>query len=288
MSINNADVIKLLRSDRSSDTRALLFYFIIIIIIFFFIFFFFFIIFFKFNFYFNLTVVRGRRSSEDGLKMEEKTQVPEVGFEPGTFRSCVDHSNHYATDTPPIPDVLLVLVAPKHIHRNVTTTLQSRFTPNPHPTGHTLELFFFFYFFYFFFFFLFFYFFVKLLNTSHCSPPPSSLSPPQPALFTATIFPISTPTRTLHRHHLPYLHPNPHCSPKFGLYPFFNIFLQNPYLLTWLIWGGGGGEIFGLYRFFNIFLQTPYLLTWLIWGRTFQPCILLMCLQYMILTFDPG
>ena len=113
---------------------------------------------------------------------------------------------------------------------------------------------------------------MKLLNTSHCSPPPSSLSPPQPALFTATIFPISTPTRTLHRHHLPYLHPNPHCSPKFGLYPFFNIFLQNPYLLTWLIWGG---EIFGLYRFFNIFLQNPYLLTWLIWGRTFQPCILL-------------
>ena len=24
---------------------------------------------------------------------------------------------------------------------------------------------------------------MKLLNTSHCSPPPSSLSPPQPALF---------------------------------------------------------------------------------------------------------
>ena len=130
--------------------------------------------------------------------MEEKTQVPEVGFEPGTFRSCVDHSNHYATDTPPIPDVLLVLVAPKHIHRNVTTTLQSRFTPNPHPTGHTLELFYFiiiiiilFYFIYLFFFFF--------LNTSHSSPPPSSLSPPQPALFTATIFPISTPTRTVRR-----------------------------------------------------------------------------------------
>ena len=58
------------------------------------------------------------------------------------------------------------------------------------------------------------------------------------ALFTATIFPISTPTRTVRRHHLPYLHPNPHCSPKFGLYRFFNIFLQNPYLLTWRIWGG--------------------------------------------------
>ena len=47
------------------------------------------------------------------MKTEEKTQVSEVGFEPGTFRSCVAHSIHYATETPPIPDVLLVLVAPK-------------------------------------------------------------------------------------------------------------------------------------------------------------------------------
>ena len=69
------------------------------------------------------------------------------------------------------------------------------------------------------------------------------------ALFAATIFPISTPTRTVRRHHLPYLHPNPHCSPKFGLYRFFNIFLQNPYLLTWRIWR----KKFGLCRFFNIF-----------------------------------
>ena len=65
------------------------------------------------------------------MKTEEKTQVSEVGFEPGTFRSCVAHSIHYVTETPPIPDVLLVLVVPKHIHRNVTTTLQSRFTPTP-------------------------------------------------------------------------------------------------------------------------------------------------------------
>ena len=93
------------------------------------------------------------------MKTEEKTQVSAVGFEPGTFRSCVEHSIHYATETPPIPDVLLVLVAPKHIHRNVTTTLQSRFT-QPHPTGHTLELYFYFLFFLFFlFFYLFFYFF---------------------------------------------------------------------------------------------------------------------------------
>ena len=55
-----------------------------------------------------------------------------MGFEPGTFRSCVEHSIHYAMETPPIPDVLVVLVAPKHIHRNVTT-LQSMFTPTPTP-----------------------------------------------------------------------------------------------------------------------------------------------------------
>ena len=70
------------------------------------------------------------------MKTEEKTQVSAVGFEPGTFRSCVAHSIHYATETPPIPpipDVLLVLVAPKYINRNVTTTLQSRFTPTPTP-----------------------------------------------------------------------------------------------------------------------------------------------------------
>ena len=67
------------------------------------------------------------------MKTEEKTKVSEVGFEPGTFRSCVEYSIHYATETPPIPDVLLVLVAPKYINRNVTTTLQSRFTPTPQP-----------------------------------------------------------------------------------------------------------------------------------------------------------
>ena len=78
-------------------------------------------------FSFNLTVVRGRRSSEGRMKTEEKTKVSEVGFEPGTFRSCVEHSIRYATETPPIPDVLLVLVAPIYINRNGTTTLQSRF-----------------------------------------------------------------------------------------------------------------------------------------------------------------
>ena len=152
--------------------------------------------------------------------MEEKTQVSEVGFEPGTFRSCVEHSNHYATETPPIPDVLLVLVAPKYINRNVTTTLQSRFTPTPTPQATHSSFFillllllfyfilfyfilffiflffllffiFYYYFFYFFIFYLFFFYyfyfilffyFIKYL-----------------ALFTPTIFPISTPTRTVRR-----------------------------------------------------------------------------------------
>ena len=89
------------------------------------------------------------------MKTEEKTQVSAVGFEPGTFRSCVAHSIHYATETPPIPDVLLVLVVPKYINRNVTTTLQSRFTPTP---PHTLELYY--YYIYFFFFFFIFFFFI--------------------------------------------------------------------------------------------------------------------------------
>ena len=78
------------------------------------------------------------------MKTEEKTQVSAVGFEPGTFRLCVEHSNHYTTETPPIPDVLLVLVAPKHIHRNVTTTLQSRFTQPPPHGPHTRALLFYF------------------------------------------------------------------------------------------------------------------------------------------------
>ena len=75
------------------------------------------------------------------MKTEEKTQVSAVGFEPGTFRSCVAHSIHYATETPPIPpipDVLLVLVAPKYINRNVTTTLQSRFTSSSNVPGSQL------------------------------------------------------------------------------------------------------------------------------------------------------
>ena len=87
---------------------------------------------------------RGDTTSREGrMKTEEKTQVSAVGFEPGTFRSCVAHSIHYATETPPIPDVLLVLVAPKYINRNVTTTLQSRFTPTPPHRPHTRALFYF-------------------------------------------------------------------------------------------------------------------------------------------------
>ena len=91
------------------------------------------------------------------MKTEEKTQVSEVGFEPGTFRSCVAHSIHYATETPPIPDVLLVLVAPKYINRNVTTTLQSRFTPTPPHRPHTRALLFYFILFIFLLFFFFFF-----------------------------------------------------------------------------------------------------------------------------------
>ena len=177
-----------------------------------------------FFFKFNLTVVRGRRSSEGGLKMEEKTQVSEVGFEPGTFRSCVEHSNHYATEARPIPDVLLVLVALKHIHRNVTTTLQSRFTPTPTPQAtHSsfIILFFYFILFYFIlFYFILFYFILFYFILFYF------------ILFYFILFYFIKYLALFADN----LHPNPHCSPKFGLYRFFNIFLQNPYLLTWRIW----------------------------------------------------
>ena len=94
------------------------------------------------------------------MKTEEKTQVSAVGFEPGTFRSCVAHSIHYATETPPIPGVLLVLVAPIYINRNVTTTLQSRFTPTPPPqaTHSSFILFYFILFYFILFYFILFYF----------------------------------------------------------------------------------------------------------------------------------
>ena len=109
--------------------------------------------------------------------MEEKTQVSEVGFEPGTFRSCVDHSNHYATDTPPIPDVLIVLL------NNVPITMTSYDT---HTTRHLSD--------------------TTIHAKSHHRVSP--LAPltwdrcelHQPALFIIT-FPISTPPRTVRRHH---------------------------------------------------------------------------------------
>ena len=86
-----------------------------------------------------------------------------MGFEPGTFRSCVEHSNHYTTEARPIPDVLIaVLVAPKC---SVVTLACMRHNRT------TIE-----------------------------------------------VFP--TPRATVHDH-LPYLHPSAHCSPKFGLYRFF-------------------------------------------------------------------
>ena len=61
------------------------------------------------------------------MKTEEKTQVSEVGFEPRTFRSCVEHSNHYATEARPIPNVLIVLL------NNVPITMTSYDT---HTTRH--------------------------------------------------------------------------------------------------------------------------------------------------------
>ena len=62
--------------------------------------------------------------------------MSEVGFESGTFRSCVEHSNHCATEARPISVVLLVLFTPKYsvtlarMRHNITTIDVS---PNPGP-----------------------------------------------------------------------------------------------------------------------------------------------------------
>ena len=48
-----------------------------------------------------------KKKVKENEKVDKKNRV---GFEPGMFRSCVEHSNHYATETPPIPGVLEVLV----------------------------------------------------------------------------------------------------------------------------------------------------------------------------------
>ena len=251
MSINNADVIKLLRSDRSSDTR-------------------------EYFFFFFLTVVRGRRSSEGGLKMEEKTQVSEVGFEPGTFRSCVEHSNHYATEARPIPDVLIVLLNnvpitmtsyDTHTTRHLSdTTIHAKSHHRVSPLApltwdrcelHQPALF--------------------TVTTPHCSPSPprtvrrsdhfrfrslpvSITSGSQPALFADQLHrPTghpSPPARTLRRHHFRFRSlPVPITSgsnhfrfpprtlrrplPDLGLNVSDNIRCDviNSYLLTCLIWG---------------------------------------------------
>ena len=169
--------------------------------------------------------------------------MSEVGFEPGTFRSCVAHSIHYATETPPIPDVLLVLVAPKHIHRNVTTTLQSRFTPTPPHRPHTRALFYFILFYFILFYFILFYFILFYFILFYF------------ILFYFILFYFILFYFILFYFILFYfilfyfilfyfifvkLLNTSHSSPKFGLYRFFNIFLQNPYLLTWRIWRKNG------------------------------------------------
>ena len=57
--------------------------------------------------YFNIYLLN---EEEEREKTDEKTLVARVGFEPPTFRSCGQRSVHYATEAPPIPDVLRVKV----------------------------------------------------------------------------------------------------------------------------------------------------------------------------------
>ena len=108
--------------------------------------------------------------------------MSEVGFEPGTFRSCVEHSNYYATEARPIPDVLIVLL------NNIPITMTSYDT---HTTRHLSD--------------------TTIHAKSHHRVSP--LTPltwercelHQPALFAA----ISTPARTVRRHHHPPRPPSP-------------------------------------------------------------------------------
>ena len=60
--------------------------------------------------YFNIYLLN---EEEEREKTDEKTLVARVGFEPPTFRSCGQRSVHYATEAPPIPDVLRVKVVTK-------------------------------------------------------------------------------------------------------------------------------------------------------------------------------
>ena len=142
------------------------------------------------------------------MKTEEKTQVSEVGFEPRTFRSCVEHSNHYATETRPIPNVLIVLLNnvpitmtsyDTHTTRHLSdTTIHAKSHHRVSPLApltwdrcelHQPALF--------------------AVTTSHCSPfrslPVPITSGSQPALFADQLHrPTghpSPPARTLRRHH---------------------------------------------------------------------------------------
>ena len=132
-----------------------------------------------------------------------------VGFEPGTFRSLIEHSNHCSTQTQPI--VLL---------NNVPITMTSYDT---HTTRHLADT-------------------TIHAKSHHRVSPLASLTWErcelhQPALFAAITFPMSTPPRTLrrpspistvHLGHLP--RPTAHLAHLLGF------FHRNPYLLTWRIW----------------------------------------------------
>ena len=143
--------------------------------------------------------------------MEEKTQVSEVGFEPGTFRSCVDHSNHYATDTPPIPDVLIVLLNnvpitmtsyDTHTTRHLSdTTIHAKSHHRVSPLApltwdrcelHQPALF--------------------TVTTPHCSPsPPRTVRRSDHFRFRSLPVPITSGSDHFRFRSLPV--PNPHCSP---------------------------------------------------------------------------
>ena len=201
--------------------------------------------------------------------------MSEVGFEPGTFRSCVEHSNHYATEARPIPDVLIVLLNnvpitmtsyDTHTTRHLSdTTIHAKSHHRVSPLApltwdrcelHQPALF--------------------TVTTPHCSPsPPRTVRRSDHFRFRSLPVPITSgfdhfrfPTRTVRRPtaptHGPPFAASPHCSPPslpvsitsgsdhFRFPPRtlrrpaadlaqnvsdnIRCDVINPYLLTWRIW----------------------------------------------------
>ena len=215
--------------------------------------------------------------------MDEKTQVPEVGFEPGTSRSCVEHSNHYTTEARPIPDVLIVLLnnvpitmtsydthTTRHLSDTPTRTVRRHHRVSPlapltwdRCELHQPALF--------------------TVTTPHCSPSPPRTVPITSGSdhFRFRSLPVSITSGSDHFRFRSLPVPNPHCSPTNRTDPRATLRRQ-PALFAAITSG------FDHFRFPPRTVRRPvtdlglnvsdnircdvinsYLLTLQIWGRTF-------------------